>query len=68
MNRDQIAKRMMFAVAGLINNNDESRLPELTTEYWEAAVAFHDEFAHEPTVNKLVIDQITTIEELLSTN
>jgi hypothetical protein len=64
-NRDQIAKNMMFAVANLINNKDDSKIPQLTTEYWKAAVAFHDEFAHEPTVNQLVTDQITKFEDLL---
>ena len=64
--RDQIAKRMMFAVANLINNTDDERLPELTTEYWEASVAFHDEFAHEPTSARLAAAEIEAIKKLLN--
>lgn len=48
--RDQIAKAMMFATANLINNEDDDKLPQLTTEYWTAAVAFDAEFCDEPTM------------------
>lgn len=58
--RDQIAKNMMFATANLINNEDDAKLPQLTTEYWEAAVAFNDEFADEPTMIALAEKTIET--------
>lgn len=57
--RDQIAKNMMFATANLINNKDADKLPQLTTEYWNAAVAFNDEFCDDPTMIALAENQIT---------
>jgi hypothetical protein len=59
MNRDQIAKAMMFATANLINNEDPTKVPQLTTEYWEAAVAFNNEFADDDTLIALCENQIT---------
>lgn len=67
MSRDQIAKNMMFATANLINNKDDSKLPQLTTEYWEAAVAFNTEFADEPTIIALSEKTITDFVNHLQT-
>lgn len=64
-NREQIAKNLMFAAANLIVNEDDVRLPLLTKLYWEAAVAFDAEFAHEPTINALVAERITKFEDIL---
>lgn len=57
--RKQIAQEMMFATANLITNEDDSKLPELTTEYWNAAVKFNTEFADEPTIIALSEKTIT---------
>lgn len=59
MNRKQIADAMMSATANLINNKDDSKIPQLTTEYWIAAVAFNDEFSDEPTIIALNEKAIT---------
>lgn len=67
MSRDQIAKNMMFATANLINNKDDDKLPQLTTEYWTAAVAFNDEFQHEPTAIALAQKTIADFVEHLQT-
>jgi hypothetical protein len=67
MSRDQIAKNMMFATANLINNEDPERLPELTTEYWNAAVAFNDEFCDDATAMALAEKTITDFVNTLQT-
>lgn len=67
MSRDQIAKNMMFATANLINNEDPERLPELTTEYWKAAVAFDAEFCDDATAMAMAKTTIETFVNTLQT-
>lgn len=66
-NRKQIADAMMMATANLITNTDESKLPQLTTEYWNAAVKFNTEFADEPTIialsEKTITDFVATLQK-----